>query len=293
MYKSIANLLCCPKCRRDFALNAQAETEEEVLEGALVCGHGHTFRITQGIADFNSEEQRCANQWESMGEGQQFEEQDRKMDADIPEVILRRREKVLDTIVTAVTDHNCKTVLDIASGRGLLLTKLAAGMPEDTHIISIDLSAFVLKYDRQKFKKLAPDSKISYLACDATNLPLKDSVLDGATTYCGFSNMPGCAGEAMEEAHRVLKPGGLLADSFVVINRASKGFERLEQVCAQQNITGAEDVYLQDNVLRNHESLFSSVTCNVTFEGLGVENSQDLLPYPGEWYAEEVFLSKK
>lgn len=293
MYKAIANNLCCPNCRRSFALRVEVETEDEVMKGSLVCENAHTFRITQGIVDFNSEEQEFVNQWESMSEEQRFEELDRKMDEDIPGVILERREKVLDTIVSAVSDHQSKVILDIASGRGLLLTELAEKLEDDVHIISIDLSSFVLKYDHQKFKRIAPNKKITYLACDATNLPLKDCVIDAATTYCGFSNMPGCAGAAIEEAYRVLKSGGVLVDSFVVINRDSRGFELLEQVCSKQNITGAEDVYLHKNVVSNHGKLFSEVDCRTVFEGIGVENSMDLLPYPGEWYADQVFISKK
>lgn len=293
MYKAIANYLCCPNCRRSFTLRVEAETEDEVMEGSLVCEDDHAFRITQGIVDFNSEEQEFVNQWEAMSEEQRFEELDRKMDDDIPDVILERREKVLDTIVVAVSDQKSKVILDIASGRGLLLTELVTSLKDDVNIISIDLSSFVLKYDYQKFKRIAPNKRISYLACDATNLPIKDSVVDAATTYCGFSNMPGCAGEAMQEAHRVLKSGGVLVDSFVVINRDSKGFELLERVCSEQNITGAEDVYLHKNVETNHGKLFSEVSCNTVFEGIGVENSMDLLPYPGEWYADQVFISKK
>lgn len=293
MYKAVANYLCCPNCRRSFTLKVDAEIGDEVLEGALVCENGHTFRITQSVADFNSEEQGFVNQWESMGEEQRFEELDQKMDNDIPDVILERREKVLDTIVGAVSGHKGKIVLDIASGRGLLLTELAAKLEDDVHIISIDLSSFVLKYDYQKLKRIAPNKKISYLACDATNLPLKDCVVDAATTYCGFSNMPGCADAAMQEAHRVLKSGGVLVDSFVIIDRGSKGFELLNQVCSEQNITGAEDVYLHENVVTNHGKRFSAVECNTVFQGIGVENSMDLLPYPGEWYADQVFISKK
>lgn len=269
------------------------ETEDELMEGTLDCERGHSFRITQGVADFNSQEQSFMNQWESLSEDQSFEALDREMDTNNPDAILERREKVLDAIVSEMADRNCKVILDLASGRGLLLTKLATNLEDDVHIISIDLSAFVLKYDYQKFKKIAPGKKISYLACDATNLPLKDCVVDMATTYGGFSNMLGCAGEALQEAHRVLKSGGVLLDSFVVIGKDSKGYATLQQVCAEQRITGAEDFFLHEGLKINHSVLFSEVTCNTVFEGIGVDNGMDLLPYPGEWYAEQVFISEK
>lgn len=293
MYKAIINYLCCPKCRTNLALRVETENEDDVLEGTLTCECGHIYRINRGVADFNSEEQGFANQWEAMSEEQSFEELDRDMDAKNPTEIIQRREMVLSAIVGAVSDRNCKVVLDIASGRGLLLTELAKQLSDDVHIISIDLSAFVLKYDYQKFKKIAPNKKISYLACDATNLPIKDRVVDAATTYCGFSNMIGCADQAMQDAHRVIKPGGVLVDSFVVIEKESQGYEILHRVCTEQSITGAECFFLHDGLAKRHGDLFSAVKCNTVFEGIGVGNGMDLLPYDGEWYAEQVFISEK
>lgn len=293
MYKAIMNHLCCPKCRGNLSLLVEVESEDDVLEGTLTCVGGHTYRISQGVADFNSEEQNFANQWESMSEEQRFEELDRDMDEKNPAEVIQRWELVLGTIVDTVANHNCKIILDIASGRGLLLTELAKHLRDDVHIISIDLSAFVLKYDYQKFKRIALNKKISYLACDAANLPLKDSVVDVATTYGGFSNMIGCAGEALQDAHRVIKPGGILVDSYVVIQKESQGYELLGRVCAEQNITGAEDFFLHDGLTKHHGDLFSAVECNTAFEGIGVGNGMDLLPYHGEWYAEQVFVSEK
>lgn len=174
-----------------------------------------------------------------------------------------------------------------------MLTELAKHLRDDVHIIAIDLSAFVLKYDYQKFKRISPNKKISYLACDAANLPLKDSVVDAATTYGGFSNMLGCASEALQEAHRIIKPGGMLVDSYVVIEKGSQGYEILHRVCAEQNITGAEEFFLHDSLTKHHGDLFSAVGCNTVFEGIGVGNGMDLLPYHGEWYAEQVFVSEK
>lgn len=293
MYKAIVNYLCCPKCRTNLDLNIDIEIDGDVLEGALTCECGHTFRISQGVVDFNSEEQGFANQWESMGQEQSFEELDRDMDVKNPPEIIHRRELVLGAIVGAVTNHTPNVVLDIASGRGLMLAELAKNLSDDVHIISVDLSGFVLKYDYNKFKRIAPNKKISYLACDATNLPLKDCVVDAATTYCGFSNMLGCAGEALKEAQRVIKYHGILVDSYVVIRQASKGYDILHQVCTEQHIDGAEDFFLHDVLVKHHEDLFGTVECNVVFEGIGVGNGMDLLPYHGEWYAEQVFVSKK
>lgn len=293
MYSAILNRLCCPRCRSNLSLRADVVVDDDVIKGALTCEGGHAFRISQGVVDFNSQEQGFANQWESLDEEQDFDELNREMDAQNPAEIVQRRELVLDTIVSAVSERNCKVLLDIASGRGLLLTELAKRLKEDVQIISIDLSAYVLKHDCEKLKKIAPNRKISYLACDAANLPLKDGAVDAATTYCGFSNMLGCAKEALQDACRAVKSGGVLVDSYVVIDIASEGYERLHAVCAEQGMTGAEAFFLHGGVARHHEALFSAVDCKVVFEGIGIGNGMDLLPYDGEWYAEQVFISEK
>ena len=293
MYRAILNHICCPACRRDLSMRADIVIDDDVMEGLLICKNGHTYHIHEGVADFNSVEQGLANQWEELTEERSFEEFDHEMDMNNPTEVIERRKIVLEAIASAVSDHKGKVVLDIASGRGLLLTQLAKVLHEDVHIISIDLSAFVLKYDHQKLKQIAPNKKISYLACDATNLPLKDNTVDAATTYCGFSNMIGCADKALQDAHRVIKPAGILVDSYVVIEKESKGYEQLHQVCTDHQITGAEDFFVHAGVAKYHENLFSMVKHNVVFEGIGVGNGMDLLPYDGEWYAEQVFVSKK
>lgn len=282
MYSAILDYLCCPKCRKNFAMQADTTIDGDVIEGQLTCENGHVFRICEGVVDFNSVEQDFANQWEALD--------DLAIDERNPTEILERRKLVLNAIANAVC-HNGMVLLDIASGRGLMLAELVKAF--DGHLISIDLSPFILNADHKKFRQIAPNAKISFLACDATNLPIKDCVIDAASTYCGFSNMIGCAEKALQEVHRVLKKGGALADSFVVIEKDSKGYELLSQVCAEQNLTGAEEFFLHEGVANQHNKLFNSVEYNEVFSGIGVGNGMDLLPYHGEWYAEQVFISKK
>lgn len=293
MYQQILDRLCCPQCRADFSLTVHAAEDDDVTEGVLSCANGHCFRIHAGVADFNSKEQEWGNNWETMGQDQTFEEVDQQIEATMPGELLRRRNLVIDAVADAAVAKNGRLVLDIASGRGLLLTELVKRLPEDAHLIAIDLSAFVLGYDRQKFLRLAPGRKVSYLACDATCLPLKDGSMDVATTFAGISNMIGCADDALRDAHRVLKPGGSLIDSYLVIRKDSKGYELLHQFCAEQGVADAEAFFLESGVTEHHEALFAAVECRTVCEGIGESFEGDLLPYGGEWYADQVFVSEK
>lgn len=79
----------------------------------------------------------------------------------------------------------------------------------------------------------------------------------------------------------------------MVIKKESQGYELLQKVCAEQNITGAENFFLHNELVKLHGDLFSAVKDHTVFEGIGVGNGMDLLPYDGEWYAEHVFVSEK
>lgn len=292
MFRDILPLLCCPRCHAELTLHTDSEHNGDVLTGTLTCTGGHSFFIRAGVADFQSTEQAFTNQWETMSQGQDFSEVDSAIDAGSGPEITRRRELVLDTILSAVQAQG-GPLLDIATGRGLLLTELSRRLPEDVPLIAADLSAFVLQHDRQKFAARFPQRKISFLACDATCLPLREGVIRAATTYGGFSNMLGCADKALQEAHRILAPGGLLADSFVVIREDSQGYATLRQVCQEQALQDAEAFFLHTPLLQKHRALFSAVEYHAAVEGQGIPTNMDLLPYPGEWYAEEVFISRK
>ena len=137
-------------------MRADVTVDNDVLEGLLHCENGHIYHIHRGVAGFYSIEQDFANQWEELTNNQDFEDFNHEVDAHNPNEILERRKVVLDAIVDAVSDHECKIVLDIASGRGLLLSELAKVLDENVHIISIDLSSFVLNYDHQKLKQISP-----------------------------------------------------------------------------------------------------------------------------------------
>lgn len=291
MYKAILDVLCCPACKAELRLQIESEIEGDVIEGTLHCACGQIYRIRDGIALFGSKEQEFANQWQELSDAEGFEAFDHKIDYKNPQEILDRRNLVLSSISAEVAKQ--QTVLDIASGRGLLLAELCKKLDRDTSIISTDLSAHVLRHDRHKFKALAPDKRISFLSCDATNLPLRDNTVDAAASYCGFSNMFAHAYDGLKEAHRVLRPDGILVDSYVVIEKESEGYNLLKKVCDEQNLARADTFFLQSGVMKHHENLFQSVECNVVFEGIGVGNDMDLLPYDGEWYAEQVYISKK
>ena len=291
MYKDILDLMCCPACRSGFRLEAVEVEGDEVTEGSLTCGEGHRYAIRRGVVDFCSKEQTMGNQWSETYKEADYETLDQEIESTKSEAEKRRQESILDAMVSELADMKQGLVVDIASGRGMLLTKLVRTLQAPVHVLATDLSFAVLMYDRLKVRKINPDLHVTYLACDATALPLKSGVSDAAVSFFGIANMAGIVDKGLQEAARILKPGGKLINTLVMINENSKGFEALSQVCAQNQMDGAEKVYLREESTKLHSAYFSEADCRIVCEDIkeGTENPLDLLPYPGEWFAYALF----
>lgn len=295
MYQDILNVMCCPVCRSGFRLESLELEGDDVTEGSLTCGEGHRYAIRRGVVDFCSKEQTMGNQWSETYKETDYETLDQEIESTKSESEKRQQESVLDAVVSEFSDMEQGLVVDIASGRGMLLTKLARTFKAPVHVLAVDLSFEVLKYDRLKVRKINPDLHVTYLACDATALPLKSGVLDAAVSFFGIANMAGIVDQGLQETARVLKPGGKLINTFVLIKEHSKGYDVLSQVCAENQMTGAEKVYLQEESTRLHGAYFSAADCRIVCEGIKepMENPVDLLPYPGEWFGYALFKCQK
>jgi uncharacterized protein YbaR (Trm112 family) len=50
MRRSLMDILCCPMCKGDLALEIKTENEKEILEGELLCvACGVNYPIHEGI----------------------------------------------------------------------------------------------------------------------------------------------------------------------------------------------------------------------------------------------------
>jgi ubiquinone/menaquinone biosynthesis C-methylase UbiE len=153
-------------------------------------------------------------------------------------------------------------------------------------IICTDLSFVVLKYDRLTAKKINPEAKVNYIACDATNLPFKDNTIDTAVSFFGIDNMLDLAADGIEEAKRVLKVGQSLLDSYIIIKEDSEGFKMLKEFCKENKIIGAEEFTLKTGVEKAHiEANFERTGIVTIGESIGEKNDFDLVPFEGEWFA--------
>lgn len=286
MYKELLKLLKCPKCNRKLNLIVEKKENHEILEGKLTCEGGHDWVITEGIINFGSVEQELANNWKESYEEYNDEELEQQILERVPQNQIMIGNKAKKFIIDSINNNECEFILDIATGRGELFREMVKSINTESQIICTDLSFEVLKYDRLRAKKINPEAKVNYIACDATNLPFKDNTIDAIVSFYGIQNMLNLAIDGITEAKRVLKYGKSMFDSYIVIDEGSKGFKTLKDFCQDNKVMGAEAFAIKTGIEKAYTQIhFNRIDIVTIGESIGEKNDFDLLPFEGDWFA--------
>ncbi|WP_022757982.1 methyltransferase domain-containing protein [Butyrivibrio fibrisolvens] len=287
----------CPLCGGKFQLQIGKTEKDEVIEGLLCCGENHRFGIHAGVVDFGSQEQEIGNDWSKYLDDKSPEEFDKEIEDAKSEKEKQEQAALLHKTKDLVLEKKPELVIDIASGRGMLLsTLLESDLPDNScTLVATDLSFEILAKDRLKFKRRFPDKSLVYIACDATNLPFADDTADVTVSFFGIFNMFNLIEKGIAEASRVTKSSGTLLNAFVDIKEDSEGYAKTAEICAQNNMAGTEKMCLFDHIKSIHEKYFSELTPITVVESICGESEHvgDLLPYSGEWYAYRVYAGRK
>jgi len=100
-------------------------------------------------------------------------------------------------------------ILDVATGTGDVA--FAINKKYNVTIIGLDISKKMLEVAKLKLAKIkVKDTKIEFINGDAEELPMGDNSYDHICISFGFRNL-GDYDAALQEFHRVLKPGGQLS----------------------------------------------------------------------------------
>ena len=285
MYKEILKLLKCPKCNKKLSLNVEKIENSEIIDGKLSCNSGHDWVIREGVINFASMEQKAVNNWTEFYDQYDYEELDEKLLEETPKNIKTITDNAKKFIINSINDKDNEFILDIATGRGILFAEMLKHLKVESQIICTDLSFVVLKYARLKAKKINPEIKVNYIACDATNLPFNDNTIDTTVSLFGIENMLELATYGIAEAKRVLKSGGVLLNTCTIIKENSRGFEMLKEICSANNIIGAEKNFLKTEIENGHiEANFKSTDIITIGESIGEKCNSDLIPFVGEWF---------
>jgi demethylmenaquinone methyltransferase / 2-methoxy-6-polyprenyl-1,4-benzoquinol methylase len=98
-------------------------------------------------------------------------------------------------------------LLDIAGGTGDVALRVIESGGAETRATVCDINADMLAVGRERAAKRSCDDAITFIECNAEDLPFADRSFDAATIAFGIRNVPRID-QALAEAYRVLKIGG-------------------------------------------------------------------------------------
>lgn len=288
MYTSILDKIVCPTCKKKLELAIIKEEEQEIIEGTLTCSDGHVWVIKDGVINLESEEQTLANNWNDYYKNTDYASLDQWIEEATPTNQIEGYTLAKKAILGHIQSKGATHIIDIATGRGMLLTYLAQYLSSDTHLVCVDLSHEVLKYDRLKVKNINPALRVNYIACDATCLPFLRQAFDLSISFFGISNMGNAIAQGITDAVRVSKEG--LINVGVVIKDDNPKIADVNQYLQDNQLDMSIDFATETRCRELHEGKGQyNVVEEKVFESIAQPSDLDLIPIEGEWFGINLY----
>ncbi len=97
--------------------------------------------------------------------------------------------------------------LDVAGGTGDIAFRLVEASNNNAYVTVLDINGSMLDVGRERSAKMSMTENVDFVEANAEDLPFEDSSFDAYTVAFGIRNVSHMD-RALEEAYRVLKPGG-------------------------------------------------------------------------------------
>lgn len=261
---SFINYLQCLLCGNGLS---------KIDNNKIICETGHEFKIDDGV--FVLEENIKLD--EKFAWGPKLRDPNENLNLDINKSVMakestkKRMSDSLDFIIKEIKQVNKFPVLDIATGRGLLMRRLINNIHNSTIFIS-DLDANVLVGTNKLLNKLNHDNKLIPIQASATHLPFKNNSFPAITCY-GVNNIRDIV-KAFSDIYRVLQNGGKFFLTFSLIEKGSASYNWL---LTQEDKPGPFDIIngWEEEISKIG---FKYVQNEVLFDGPTEKVALDLLP---------------
>ena len=107
-------------------------------------------------------------------------------------------------LLNMMNPHNNQNLIDVACGTGDIAKLFLNLVNKSSHITCVDPNKGMIQKGKEKLKEF---KNLKWVNASAENLPIKDNCFDFYTISFGLRNTKNL-NRALEEAYRVLKPGG-------------------------------------------------------------------------------------
>ena len=210
MREELLDLLCCPLCRGELELQAEATAGQEVMSGSLVClGCGRTYPVEDGIPDLLPEEvvrgrdERWMRAYDRMAKSYYT-----LMHMLIPALSLWTEPLARSRWVSLLGLRRGDVVLDVATGAGRNLSFLLKRVGREGLVLGMDISKSMLSLAARQARARGWRN-VELQRANASYLPYKDEVFD-AVFHVGGVNTFEEKARALAEMVRVARPGARL-----------------------------------------------------------------------------------
>ena len=195
--------LICPECKKNLSLKIQTTGAVQYFE----CENHHRFNVEDGVVFFNTREIQ-GELWSLWFRNYEHYLQEQKRSG--LDVYMQGEILYKEVMWREIEKLRPNSIVDIACGSGSGIKYIIERINWPCTIICTDLSFRILAWDRKYFTEEMrnPYVDLVFLACDCSNIPLKDNSVDAVFSNGGFESMQDKMMAGFKEANRILKSGG-------------------------------------------------------------------------------------